>query len=38
MRQRTDWGNLLPPEDLKNAHLTTEEVKTFDTLFRRPDW
>ncbi len=37
MRQRTDWGNLLPPEDLKNAPLTTEEVKTFDTLFRRPD-
>jgi NodT family efflux transporter outer membrane factor (OMF) lipoprotein len=38
MRQRTDWGDLLSPEDLKNAPLTTEEVKTFDTRFRRPDW
>jgi NodT family efflux transporter outer membrane factor (OMF) lipoprotein len=38
MRQRTDWGNLLPSEDLKDAPLTTEEVKNFDTLFRRPDW
>ena len=38
MRQRTDWGNLLPSEDLKDAPHTTEEVKNFDTLFRRPDW
>jgi len=38
MRQRTDWGTLLPSEDLKDAPLTTEEVKNFDTLFRRPDW
>ena len=38
MRARTDWGNLLPPDDLKDAALTTEELKDFDTLFRRPDW
>jgi NodT family efflux transporter outer membrane factor (OMF) lipoprotein len=38
MRQRTDWGSLLPSEDLKDAPLTTEEVKNSDSLFRRPDW
>ena len=38
MRARTDWGNLLPSEDLQDAPLTTEDIKNFDTLFRRPDW
>jgi NodT family efflux transporter outer membrane factor (OMF) lipoprotein len=38
MRQRTDWGDLLPSEDLKDAPLTTQDLKGLDTLFRRPDW
>jgi len=38
MRRRTDWGDLLSPEDLKDAPLTTEDLEGLDTLFRRPDW
>jgi len=38
MRQRTDWGDILSSEDLKDVPLTTEDLEGLDTLFRRPEW
>ena len=38
MRDRTDWGDILPVSDLEGAPSTGEEVRSLDTLFRRPDW
>jgi NodT family efflux transporter outer membrane factor (OMF) lipoprotein len=38
MRERTDWGGILPPDDLQGAPGSAEDVKDIDTLFRRPDF
>ncbi len=38
MRARTDWGDIIPPDDLQEAPGTGEEVNRTDSLFRAPDW
>ena len=38
LRERTDWGDILPAKDLQDAPDSGQEVKELDTLFRRPDW
>jgi outer membrane protein TolC len=38
MRERTDWGGIIPPDDLQDAPGSAEDVKDIDTLFRRPDF
>ena len=38
MRARTNWGDLIPPNDLQEAPGTAAEVSQEDSLFREPDW
>lgn len=38
MRERTDWGELMPPEDLQEAPDSGEDVGFIRSLFRRIDW
>ena len=38
MRARTDWGNVIPADDLEDAPDSTEGVQKIDTLFRAPDF
>ncbi len=38
MRARTDWGNIIPTDDLEEAPNSTEDVQKIDTLFRAPDF
>ncbi len=38
MRARTNWGDLVPSNDLQEAPGTAAEVNKEDALFRRPDW
>ncbi len=38
MRTRTDWGGLLPPDDLADAPDSGEAAAETDTYFRRPDF
>lgn len=38
MRARTDWGDIIPLDDLEETPGTGEEVNRADSLFRAPDW
>lgn len=38
MRARTDWGDILPSEDLQDVPTTGQEVNEVKSLWRRPDW
>ncbi|MDJ0610817.1 MAG: efflux transporter outer membrane subunit [Kiloniellales bacterium] len=38
MRARTDWGNIIPTDDLEEAPSSTKDVQKIDTLFRAPDF
>jgi len=38
MRERTDWGDLLPPMDLDKAPQSGAEAAEADFLFQKPDW
>ncbi len=38
MRERTDWGGIIPPDDLQEAPGSADDVKKIDTIFRRPDF
>ena len=38
MRERTDWGNIIPPEDLQEAPSSAEDVDKINTLLRKPDF
>lgn len=38
MRARTEWGGVLPPDDLADAPDSGEAAAETDTYFRRPDF
>jgi NodT family efflux transporter outer membrane factor (OMF) lipoprotein len=38
MRERTDWGSIIPPDDLQDAPASAADVEKIDTLFRRPNF
>lgn len=38
MRQRTDWGKLLPPEDLPEDRKVRPASGQAIPVFNRPDW
>ena len=38
MQERTDWGDLLPPNELEDAPVSGEEAAEVDTFFRRPNF
>lgn len=38
MRTRTDWGDLITPDDLQEAPTDAAQVEKIDTLFRMPDF
>ena len=38
MRERTDWGELLPPEDLQETPESGEDIGLIRSLFRKIDW
>ena len=38
MQARTNWGNLLPAVDIKDAPTSGEAASAVPTLFRSPDW
>jgi hypothetical protein len=38
MRQRTDWGKLLPPEDLPEDRKERPSTGQAIPVFNKPDW
>ena len=38
MRSRTNWGALLPANDLEEAPMSGEDARAAKTRFRAPDW